>query len=228
AGGKPNSPGTGGGGKGSPGGGAGGNTGTPGKEGIDEGGEGAGALDESNAENESAGTIPPGGGETDDGGNAGAPMRTAASLLRDQTVGEEMRKSPVTLEHLPVLLDCTTAVPPKQRTIPGLININTAPRRVLRCLEDLSPEAIDAILEARERVPSEAKATIAWLLAEEVVDLDTFERIAPQITARGQQFTIEALGYADHVGMVTRLQVVVDAVGPIVQTIYYRDVTYLG
>jgi type II secretory pathway component PulK len=228
AGDKPNSPDRGGEKEGPPGGDAGDSTGKQDNEGAGEGGEGGGALDESNAENESASTNPPDGGETDDGGNAGAPMRTAASLLRDQTVGEEMQKSPVTLEHLPVLLDRTTAVPPKQRTIPGLININTAPRRVLRCLEDLSPEEIDAILEARERVPSEAKATIAWLLAEGLVDLDTFERIAPQITARGQQFTIEALGYADHVGMVTRLQVVVDAVGPIVQTIYYRDVTYLG
>jgi hypothetical protein len=30
------------------------------------------------------------------------------------------------------------------------------------------------------------------------------------------------------VGAVTRLQVVVDMVGPIPQTIYYRDISYLG
>lgn len=89
-------------------------------------------------------------------------------------------------------------------------------------------EQIEAILEARERIPSEAKATTAWLVTEEVIDWETYERIAGQITARGQQFTIESLGYADHIGMVTRLHVVVDMIGPIAQTIYYRDLTYIG
>ena len=40
--------------------------------------------------------------------------------------------------------------------------------------------------------------------------------------------TIEALGFADHIGTVTRLQVLVDLVGPIAQTIYYRDLSNLG
>ncbi len=75
---------------------------------------------------------------------------------------------------------------------------------------------------------SDVKETPAWLLTEEVVDLRTFERIAPQITARGQRFTIESLGYGDHIGMVTRLEVIIDMVGPIAQTIYYRDLSYLG
>jgi hypothetical protein len=39
---------------------------------------------------------------------------------------------------------------------------------------------------------------------------------------------IESLGYADHIGMVTRLEVVVDMVGPIPQTIYYRDISEVG
>ena len=193
-----------------------------------------GAADEENEGNEPPESGPPGGSETDDGRGTSAPMPTVASLLRDQIDGENLQRSPVTLEHLPTLLDVTTPYAPDQKTIAGLININTAPARVLRCLEGpggepaLSPEQIEAILEARERVPSEDKVTPAWLLIEEVLDLDTFELIAPQITARGQQFTIEALGYGDHIGMVTRLQVVVDALGPIVQTIYYRDLTYLG
>ena len=84
------------------------------------------------------------------------------------------------------------------------------------------------IVEARSSVESEEKSTPAWLVSQEVLDLDTFIQIAPFITARGQQFTIEALGYGDHTGMVTRLQVVVDLTGPIVQTIYYRDLTRLG
>lgn len=155
-------------------------------------------------------------------------MRTPASLLLDQAISVAARKNPLTLDHLAVLLDRTTTLDPKQPAVAGLINVNTAPRLVLKCIEGLAQEQIESILEARARVGARAKETTAWLLTEEVVDLETFERIAAQITARGQQFTIEALGYADHIGMVTRLEVVVDMVGPIAQTIYYRDLSYLG
>jgi type II secretory pathway component PulK len=171
---------------------------------------------------------PPEGGETDDAGSGAGPMRSPASLLRPQMIGGQEQPSPIGPEHLAVLLDRTTLIPPEQRQISGLINVNTAPRRVLECLDGLTDEQIEGILEVRETLDGEDKATPAWLLTEEVLDLETFERIAPAITARGQQFTIDALGYADHIGMVTRLHVVVDMIGPIAQTIYYRDLSYLG
>jgi hypothetical protein len=125
-------------------------------------------------------------------------------------------------------MDRTTTIPPQQRKLTGLININTAPRLVLRCIEGLTEEQVDAILEARAGLDPVTKATTAWLVTEEVLDLETFEQVAPQITARGQQFRIESLGYGDHVGMVTRLEVVVDMLGPVAETVYYRDLTYLG
>ncbi|MGB2988226.1 MAG: hypothetical protein WBE26_20345 [Phycisphaerae bacterium] len=159
--------------------------------------------------------------EMDDAGSGSKPIRTPASLFRAEG-------SPLTLEHLPVLMDRTTMVPPEQRTLIGLININTAPPLVLRCIEGLTGEHIGAILEVRDTLDPETKATTAWLLTEDVVDFETFEQIASQITARGQQFRIESLGYAGHIGMVTRLEVVVDMLGPIAETVYYRDLTYLG
>ncbi len=163
-------------------------------------------------------------------GELGLPILSPASLLRSESpTGQKTRiNNPLTLEHLPALLDRTTMIPPDRRTIPGLININTAPRRVLRCIDHLTTEHIDEIIAVRASLASEDKETTAWLMTEEIVDLHTFEVIVPYITARGQQFTIESLGYADHLGMVTRLQVVVDVVGPIVQTIYFRDLTYLS
>jgi hypothetical protein len=87
---------------------------------------------------------------------------------------------------------------------------------------------VEAIVAKRPSLDDEKRATTAWLVTEEVISLETYDRIAAQITARGQQFTIESLGYADHAGMVTRLQVVVDMMGPVAQTIYYRDISYLG
>lgn len=168
------------------------------------------------------------GPETVGGQDTSAPIRSPASLMLDRMIDGEQQPSPVTAEHLAILMDRTTVVDPKQETIPGLININTAPRMVLQLLPGLAPEQVDAILEARDRQGEEAKMTPAWLVQEDVLDIETFERIAPMITARAQQFTIESLGYADHIGMVTRLHVVVDLVGPFVQAIYYRDLSYLG
>jgi len=126
------------------------------------------------------------------------------------------------------LMDRFTVVPPEERKIKGLINVNTAPRLVLECLDGLTPEQVDAILETRETLSASARATTAWLLTTNAIDLETYDKIAPKITARGQQFTIQSLGFADHIGMVTRLQVVVDMVGPVAHTLYYRDISQLG
>lgn len=177
-------------------------------------------------EAEDEGEAPPAEGEA--GGGAAQRMTTPASLLRAQTIGGQERPSPLGLEHLPILLDRTTVVSPNERGIAGLININTAPAVVLRMLPGLSEDQIRMIMDMRAALDATEKATTAWLLQHEVMDLTAFERIAPMITARGQQFTIEALGYGDHIGMISRLQVVVDMVGPIAHTIYYRDLTQLG
>jgi len=168
------------------------------------------------------------GEETGDAQNASGPIATPVSLLLPRDPSGELTTGPVKLEHLARLLDRTTVIGPDQDRLEGLINVNTASRRVLELIDGLSVDQINSILETRRTLDDESLATFAWLAVEEVVDLQTLERIAPMITARGQQFTIESLGYADHVGMVTRLQVMVDLVGPIAQTIYYRDVSYLG
>jgi len=190
----------------------------------DPGDEPEGEGDESGDEDETG----PGGGESDDAASAARPIRTPAALLRERAVGGELVVSPIGVEHLATLMDRTTSVPAQQQRLVGLINVNTAPALVLRCIEELTDEQIGDIVATRLSLDSDAKATTAWLVMEEVVDLDTYENIAPKITARGQQFTVEALGYAEHIGMVSRIQVVVDMMGPIPQTIYYRDLTQLG
>ena len=208
-----------------------------GGEDAGEGDAGSPETDESDDGAEALGT----GDRPEEGGAAVdlGKMTSPASLLRSRTAGGQKFRfnNPLTLEHLPLLLDRTTMRAPDDGASRGLINVNTAPRLVLECLEGLTETQINAIMATREALGSDAKRTPAWLLTEEVLDLDTFERIAGSITARGQQFSIEALGYADHIGMVTRYQVVVDTVKemmaqtiylPIVQTIYYRDLTYLG
>ena len=190
-------------------------------------GDGAGEGDEGG---DGSGAGGPAGGQpgTGEEGGGGTPIRSPASLMLPRTVDGQVVASPLTPEHLAVLMDRTTTIPPAQRTVPGLININTAPRSVLQCIDGLSADQIEAILAKRNGLGAAAAATTAWLVSEGVMDATAFEKVAPHITARGQQFTIESVGYADHIGMVTRLQVVVDMNGPIAQTVYYRDLSNLG
>ncbi len=137
-------------------------------------------------------------------------------------------ESPVTLEDLPELCDRTTAI--RQPGLMGLININTAPREVLRCLvnDTFTEEAVEAIIAARTNLEGEQLATVAWLLTEEVISQEATESIYPQITARSQQFHFESVGHADHLGMMVRLQAVVELRGHVPQFMYYRDLTELG
>jgi len=125
-------------------------------------------------------------------------------------------------------MDRLTTQRSTERRITGLINVNTAPRQVLECLGELNGEQIESILALRETLDAETLSTPAWLVTQGAVDVETFDKIATNLTSRSQQYSIESLGYGDHIGMVTRLQVVVDMVGPIAQTIYYRDLSYLG
>ena len=176
---------------------------------------------------------PEGGGEGEGGEGGGEesqnpPITSPASLMLPRMVDGQSTPSPLTVEHLAVLMDRTTMVKPEERTVPGLININTAPPTVLACLEGLSEEHIQGILASRETLDPTTLATTAWVVTEGIMDITAYEKVAPYITARGQQFTIESVGYADHMGMVTRLQVVVDMNGPIAQTVYYRDISNLG
>jgi len=168
------------------------------------------------------------GEETNDAQGGLGPIETPAALLLQRETDTGALLSPMGVDHLAILMDRTTVVRPGEPDVMGLINVNTAPALVLRCISGLTEEQIEGIVDTRDSLDSESLSTTAWLVEEEVLDLETYVRIASQITARGQQFTIDALGYADHLGMVTRLQVVVDMVGPIAQTIYYRDLTKLG
>ena len=160
-------------------------------------------------------------------GGAGGGQDRAASLSGYLGLASTNgASSPFELEDFPRIVDrCTlrTAL-----ELPGLININTAPAIVLRCLGDMTEAEIAAIVEKRAALSSESKQTTAWLLTEGVLDQDKYDSIANYITARGLQFNVEVIGYGDHVGSRTRLQIVFALRGPVPQIVYYRDLTNLG
>ncbi|MCG3136684.1 MAG: hypothetical protein HJJLKODD_00519 [Phycisphaerae bacterium] len=136
--------------------------------------------------------------------------------------------SPVTVEDLPMLCDYTTTV--RLSGMMGQININTAPVQVLRCLVNgtFTDEHVAALVAARQTLAPEKLATVAWPATELVIPEEAFQSIYPQITARSQQFHIEAIGHADHTGMMVRLEVIAELRGQVPQVMYYRDLGELG
>ena len=61
-----------------------------------------------------------------------------------------------------------------------------------------------------------------------MLEVEKFIAVAPLITARSTRFRVDALGYGDHIGTVSRIEAVVEMRGPIGQVVYYRDLTTLG
>jgi hypothetical protein len=129
-------------------------------------------------------------------------------------------------QDLPLLLDRLTV-----QTAPafsGRINISTAPRPVLITIEELSEADVEAIVVARRELAPEERATPAWLLTKGVLDEYKFRQILDKITTKSSVYTIETIGYADHVGVMERLSVALELRGPVAQVLYYRNLGGLG
>jgi type II secretory pathway component PulK len=148
------------------------------------------------------------------------------SLTEYLDVASNGDASPFSVDEFPSIVDRCTLDPSPE--LVGRINVNTAPRQVLRCLTPLADEEIAAIVQKRVDLSSDTKATTAWLLTEGVLSVEQYEAVEPMITARGLQFTVESIGYADHLGLRYRLQVIFQMRGPVPQIMYYRDLTNVG
>ncbi len=145
-----------------------------------------------------------------------------------------LANSSVTLAELPYVLDrFSTRAPGGQQSqsTAGLININTAPARVLAVIPGMPPEGPELIVDVRAGLDAELARTPAWLLmtaTSEVIDLAAFHAMAPYITTKAYQFHVEVLGYADHTKTLRRYEWIIEMMGPLAQVRYWRDLTALG
>jgi len=133
---------------------------------------------------------------------------------------------PGTYDDLPVILDRLTVNP--SPFFQGRINVSTAPREVLATIEGISPAEVDAMVAARKELRSEDKSTPAWLLTQGVLDENKFRQILPRITTKASVYRVESVGYADHIGVISRIMMVIQMRGPIPQVLYYRNLDSLG
>ncbi len=161
----------------------------------------------------------------------GTRVRARLEGERESTVLESpFPPLPVAMRlYLPVLLDQVAANPAAQ--IPGRININQASRAVLRGIPGIEEEIVEQIIANRQpEIPEDqpSRRHETWLLTEEIVDLTQMRAIYPFITSGGDAYRAQVIGYFEEGGPAARLEVVIDASGPVPRVVSWRDLSHLG
>ena len=131
--------------------------------------------------------------------------------------------------YLPELMDAVTTV--EQPTIPCRININQAPRALLDGIPNITPEIVDAIIEARGVEPDpndQLMKTEAWILGRGIVTLAEYKMLAPFICAGGDVYRAQVIGYYESGGCSARAEVIFDATGDLPRILFWRDISHLG
>ncbi len=132
-------------------------------------------------------------------------------------------------EYLPSLLDETTV--DTADVIYGRVNVNRAPRAVLRAVPELDASTAERILSRRDtpgatRDPSRRYPT--WLLTEGLVDLPTMKRLMPSLTCGGDVFRAQIVSYFDAEESAARAELILDATGAPPRRVYWKDLRLLG
>ncbi len=153
------------------------------------------------------------------GGGSDNPPRQAGQVIRCQPTDED----------LVILMDRTTTRHAQRRqSLLGRVNVNTAPFEVLAAVEGMDADLADSIISIRSGLDPQARATLAWLWTEGVVDEATFRTIAPRLTTRSYQFHVRVLGYGLPSGRYRVYEAIVDLAGDRPRVVYLRDRTRLG
>lgn len=134
--------------------------------------------------------------------------------------------------YLALLMDnLTTSAAP---AIPGRININQCTRAVLAGIPGMEEELVDEIIKQRP-LPTDKDADEdsnlkfeTWLLTKGLVPLDKMRSLQPFITARGDVFQAQVVGYFEDGGAASRSEVVFDATSGATRIVFWRDISHLG
>ncbi len=119
--------------------------------------------------------------------------------------------------------------------IKGRINVNTASMQVLLGLPNMTVQLATQITAAQtagstsQSSSTQApRATNAWLVVEGLCSANTMQNLDPYLTARGDVYRVQSVGFFDEGGPVVRLEAVVDAAVTPARILNLRDLTELG
>lgn len=176
--------------------------------------------------------------QVDLSGGAGVQLGQLLELIGAQVVigeGEDSQTfsspfldSPLAMaEYMPVLMGNLTAQ--DFQTMPGRLNINECPAELIRGIPMLTPEAAEAIIEARaEMSESENRHYETWPMVEGLVTLEEMKSLMPILTAGGDVYRAQVVGYFEGKNASSRAEVIIDATSVNPQVTYWRDLSHLG
>jgi type II secretory pathway component PulK len=111
-----------------------------------------------------------------------------------------------------------------EKSFPGLVNVNTAPKAVLLCLPELEESDVDALLSRRES--DQGLDSIAWVT--EVLDQEKAVAVGSYITTRSFQYSADILGIAGNGRAYKRYKAVFDMSTQKPLTVYWKSMTHFG
>ncbi len=153
---------------------------------------------------------------------------------RTQTINSPFSSSQSQIAtYLPQMLDQLTLT--DDLFIQGRINVNTAPMQVLLGLPNMTVALATQITAAQtagstsQAASSQSpRATNAWLVIEGLCSANTMQGLDPYLTARGDVYRAQSVGYFDDGGPVVRLEAVIDAAVQPARILNMRDLSELG
>jgi len=99
-------------------------------------------------------------------------------------------------------------------SIPGRININQAPRPLLIGIPGMDSMIVDQIIALRLPVDDGQRPEQnyeVWPLMNGLVDLDQMKQLMPLVTAGGDVYRAQVIGYFDEEGPAYRVEAIIDA-----------------
>lgn len=126
-------------------------------------------------------------------------------------------------------LDYASTAP--STVITGRVNVNLAPRPVLAAVPGMTSTVIDRILSVRpapDQPAGKSYRHAAWIYTQGLVDLATMKKLWDKVTAGGDVWSAQIVGYLEGTQMVRRAEIVADGTVSPARQVYYKDLSMYG
>ncbi len=145
-----------------------------------------------------------------------------------QVLASPFLNSPVAMAlYMPALMGNLTTQ--EYKRLPGRINLNECPAELLYGIPLLDEETAAAIIEARAQdTDSENRRYETWPLVEGLVTTDQMRLLMPLLTAGGDAYRAQIIGFYEKGNLYSRAEVIIDATTINPDVVLYRDLSHLG
>lgn len=133
------------------------------------------------------------------------------------------RKSTLKLDEFKKVADLVTT--DRARVLQGRINVNTAPKEVLRCLPGLDEGDVEALIAKRSTSGSDTQ-TVAWVA--DAIPPEKGAQIGALITTRSYQYSADIAAVGSNGRGYKRSRYVFDLRSTPPRILYRQDLTHLG